>query len=229
VSQVAINLKAALGVLAKKDPGIGKLIAIADAEFVKWATPSPKRTELISAYVTAQAAVASNSRAALAACEQKNRSLWSANLKSVKLPEANSEKQFISVLDAAISSNDGYLAYSAFMMCATGKLEAPLVGQLLVRRGPRSATVASWLSADEIGFDDRSLSLPTLLSAFRLKGRDGYYDNADKAAVIGKVTVTNGEAEVVFKTVKERRVTCANWVKTNRIESIRDNGMIEYV
>jgi hypothetical protein len=220
--------------LAKEDPGVAQLIAIADQQFKEWSSPSPQRVKLLSQLAAMEQATAANKRSAFAGCEEKTVRAWSEHVRSLELPPAPEKQQLDIYLNATLASAEGYLAFAALRLCSASEEDASTRGKDVIpgtrfRRGPRSATMASWLSLDKpIKFDDRGRSFGKLFNEVGAYAGGGSSQNTE-AGVIGKIEEVEGGVKVVFKTVRERRVTCANWVKTKQILRIDGNGMIEYV
>jgi hypothetical protein len=223
-----------LAAYAAQEPGVARLIELADQEFKTWAAPSAERTKLVAQLVAMEAATAANKRSAFVGCESRTVATWVSQLSKRKLPPAPEKYQLTTYLNSALSTAEGYLAYAALRLCSAGTEQGTgprfeVVGSGLIRRGSRTATIASWLSAEKgIEFDDRELSLPRLLGNSGLAISDGYTIGDVHRGVIGSIADVEGGVQVNFKTVREPRITCSRWQATSRIESISAGGAVNY-
>jgi hypothetical protein len=234
-SEVLRMAKAQMVALAKEDPGVAQLIAMADQQFKEWSSLSPQRVKLISQLAAMEQATATNKRSAFAGCEEQTVRAWSEHVSSLDLPQAPEKGQLDIYLNATLASPEGYLAFAALRLCSASEEDPSTKGEDVIpgmrfRRGPRTAAIASWLSLDKpIKFDDRNRKLSQLLNEMPGFGGGGGSARSTQAGVISKIEEIEGGVRVVFKTVRERRVTCANWVTTNQILRINSQGMLEYV
>lgn len=231
-SEAVRQAKPAVEAIGKEDPGVGQLIAIADKERKAWSSASAQRVKLRAQLFAMEAAAASNKRSAFAGCEDKTIGTWSELVGALKLPPASDKRQTPTYLATALSTAEGYLAYQALRLCSEVSespqtaLRGKVVSQAWVRRGPYTATVASWLAAEKIEFDDRSRNLGTLASGLLSYEQLAHEDL--NAGVIAKISEVEGGVEVTFKTVREPQPKCQSWRKTNRIIGINSSGLFVY-
>lgn len=227
-SEAVRQAKPAVEAIGKEDPGVGQLIAIADKERKAWSSASAQRVKLRGQLFAMEAAAASNKRSAFAGCEDKTIGTWSELLGAMKLPEVADKRQTTTYLATALSTAEGYLAYQALRLCSEVSespqtaLRGKVVSQAWVRRGPYTSTVASWLAAEKIEFDDRSRTMGTLASGLLSYEQLAHEDL--NAGVIAKISEVEGGVEVTFKTVREPQPKCQNWRETNRIVGINSSG-----
>ena len=212
---------------ASGDPGIAKLVAIADAQFAEWATPTPARAKLMDTLEVMEAAARSGKRSAFAGCDARTRAAWEAVVRPRTRPKTGSADLVQTYVEPALGSADGYLAYQALSLCSaaseSSRHRASLIDSSAIRRGPRSATRAAWIAASgEIAFDDRALSLASLLGAF------GAESPATIAGVIDTITDRGGEVEISFKPQLAKVDDCLSSRDTAQIERIDDSGHVYY-
>lgn len=231
VKRTAVEAKAAaawVAGVAKDDPGVAKLVAMADAEVAAWAKPTAARTKLVDALFAMEAAARTNKRSAFAGCDATTLEAWQATVKGRTLPKVDSS-QVDTAVQAVLADADGYLAYEALRLCAAATASNPAAGQALVgdglrRRGPRSATFAAWVNASgEIEFDDRDRSMAKLLGAF---GSDWI---PTIAGVIASIDDRGGDVELSFKPQMITVDECTSSRTTNRIQRIDGDGTVHYV
>jgi hypothetical protein len=224
--------RAELAKKAKDDPGIAKLIAIADAQRKDWAAPGATRTKLIQLVETMEAATAAKKRSAFAGCEATTRAAWAEIVKAAELPAVN-EKDVVWTMQAAVfKSPEAYLAYRAVELCADGSDAAfpsrvTGMSSAYLRRGPRSSTVAAWMAAaGDVKFDSKELEMSRLL--IKVAGYGGSWGGTVKVGVIDKVTEKGNEARVSFKKDIVEFEDCIKMKSTGRISRIESNGAISY-
>jgi hypothetical protein len=234
-SEVLRTAKVNMAAFAKEEPGVAQLIAMADQQFKEWLSLSPQRVKLISQLAAMEQAAESTKRSAFAGCEEKTVKAWADHVNALELPDAPEKKQLDIYLNATLASTEGYLAFAALRLCSASEEDQSTKGEDVIpgmrfRRGPRTAAIASWLSLDKpIKFDDRNLKFSEMLNQMGGLGGGGGSSRNTQAGVISKIEEIEGGVRVVFKTVRERRITCSNWVTTNQILRIDSNGMLEYV
>lgn len=224
------QVRAEIAAKAKEDPGIAKVVAIAQAQFKEWASPSAERAKLIAQLEAMEAATKANKRSAFAGCEDKTRASWEEQLARVKLPKVPSQHALPVFVEATMSTAEGYLAFQALRLCSASTERQPnfrpdLAGTRVVRRGPRTATVAAWhAAAGEIQFDDRSLNIGALLVNGTLPGQYATSGLTQREGVIAKLEDADGELRITFKTVIEPREDCLEYKTTNRIVMFEADG-----
>ena len=224
--------RAELAKQAKEDPGIAKLVAIADAQRKDWAAPSATRTKLIQLVETMEAATAAKKRSAFAGCETSTRAAWAEVVKAAALPGVT-EKDVMWTMQAAVfRSPEAYLAYRALELCADGS-DAPFPSRVAgmssayLRRGPRSSTVAAWMAAaGDVRFDSKELEMSYLLT--KVGGYGGSWGGTVKVGVIDKVDEKGKEARVSFKKDVVEFEDCIKMKSTGRISRIESSGAISY-
>ncbi len=226
---------------AKADPGIAKLVAIADEAKQEWASLSPARAKLVEQVSTLEDAMLSNKRSAFAGCEETTRAAWTAHVKTLKVPKVPSSTQHLldGIVPIAFADADAYLAWQALSLCAAG-LDKPLVrgfefvGSDVIRRGMFTSTIASWLAASgEIKFDDRSLQMGQLFQGTHDQALPMTEGARFMRIVSGQIdTVTpneqDGTTRVTFKRVTTKMDDCVKSQETNRISNIDRNGDVHY-
>ena len=223
--------RAELAKEAKDDPGIAKLIAIADAQRKEWATPSAARTKLVQLVEAMEAASETKKRSAFAGCEAITRAAWVEVVRAAELP-AVTEKDVVSTMRAALfKSPEAYLAYRALELCADGS-DAPLPSRIsfmtsaYLRRGPRSSTIAAWMAAaGDIKFDSKELEMGYLLTKIGVFGGSG---GNVIVGVIDRVTAKGNQLQVTFKQDIVEFADCIKMKSTGRISRIESNGAISY-
>ncbi|MEZ4401410.1 MAG: hypothetical protein R3B06_15400 [Kofleriaceae bacterium] len=222
----------------KEDPGIAKVVAIADAQFQAWTPASPARAALAADLARLEAATKANKRSGFAGCEAPARAAWEGILKRVALPKVPSDHVLSTFIEATLSTPEGYLAYQALRLCSASMEDnfyqgGDIIGSDVLQRGPRTGTVAAWLAAaGEVRFDDRDLKLERMLKA------GSYNDSLDliegiryqrvTKGVIDRIDERDGYVEISFTRVTAMIEDCLNWQQTNRIESISDSGQVQY-
>jgi hypothetical protein len=217
---------------AKEEPGIAKLIAIADAQFAEWAEPSAKRSSLMALAESLEQATVVNKRSAFAGCETKVRAAWAGVVAGQKLPRPPAKSAGPLYADAVLGTADAYLAFHAMNLCSAGlnaKAEtgARLIGSHNQRRGPRTGTIAAWMAAaGEITFDDRSLSMAKLLHNLDLTEGRRYEEPA--SGVIDTIERKDGEVRISFKHVTAEFEECESTKPTSRVRSISSSGEVIY-
>ncbi len=236
--------RAKLSALAKQEPGVARLVAIADAEFKQWASPSPRRVALLRQLAAVELASTSHKRSEAIACEDATHAAWVTHIKSLKLPPMRGTDLSETYLTSTLASADGYLAYIALRMCLTSNRSEGrdhdkgrpglhsddyLMGLNLERRGPWSSSVVSWTGSDKaIEFDDRRRTLKDLLMSGKLGGYDNHNFVEPQSGVIASVTDVGDAVEVKFKKVRAPRLTCTKMQTTDRIRRISPSGDVTY-
>lgn len=233
-SEAVRQARIALTALGEEDPGVAVLIAMADKEFAQWAKPSAQRLELVAQLEAMELAAASNKRSAFAGCEDTTVASWVKVLRAAKLPKVPSKYPLHDYLRAGLSTAEGYLAYSALRLCSEAsesKATRPRsdgVSTSLQRRGPRTATIASWFGKEEpFEFDDRERTFDTLAGGLNLKFSVESMEDVN-GGVIARIAEIKGGVEVTFKTVRVLRDRCTRWRETHRIRGISATGRFEY-
>lgn len=220
--------KAEIDALAKDDPGIAKVVAIADAVFKEWASPSAKRIELLALVDKMENATNANKRSGFAGCDVPTKKAWKDHVATLKMPKMPVKGVLELLIQTTLNSADGYLAYQALRLCSIGldgKLQkSDFIGADVERRGPRSATIAAWLAASgEIKFDDKALKFgPSLFLGFGMKSGRRYEE--PRQGAIAKITPLEDGVEISFKKVIEKREDCVRWVETGQILNWYENG-----
>ncbi len=216
---------------AKDDPGIAKLVAIADAQHKEWATPSAARTKLIQLVESMEIATETKKRSAFAGCEATTRAAWTEVVKAAELPSV-AETNVLSTMRAAVfKSPEAYLAYRALELCADGSDAAlphlAFISSAYLRRGPRSSTIAAWMAAaGDVKFDSKELEMGRLLSS--IGSRDGSSGVNVTVGVVDKVTAKGNQARVSFKKDIVEFEDCIKMKSTGRVSRIESNGAISY-
>lgn len=229
---LAAAASAWLAARAEDDPGVARMIAIADAQFAEWAKPSATRAKLLADLEAMEAAADRGTRSARAGCEATTVAAWEAVLASTRLPKVPADDVLATVVPAALGTADGYLAYQALRLCgddtrANRYAQGDDLATGFVRRGPRTATLAAWQAAGgEIRFDDRGLD------AARVLGADGEsapgLSAATVAGVIEHIDAADDGVEIRFKRVTAVVDGCLRTRETDRVESISSTGQLTY-
>ncbi len=227
--------RARLTALAKEDPAVRRLIAIADREFAAWAKPDARRVRLRDRLQSLEAAAESNKRSAFKGCEEATLAAWTQTLEKKVLPAVPDKHQLAAYSSAALDDAEGFLAFAALQLCARaeepahegGLIEEISSGQ--VRRGPRTGTVASWLADPEpFEFDDKALRFDSLAGKVLGAWGAGPSQDTPRQGLIAQLSEEQGQVRVTFKTVREPRMACLRWVKTRRILRIDEHGQLIY-
>jgi hypothetical protein len=223
--------RAELAKLAKEEPGVAALIAIADAEFLRWSRPAPLRSKLLAQLDKLEAAAKSTKRSALQGCGDQTLAAWLDVVGAAKLPSVPERVVVSTYADVALATAEGSLAYAALRLCAARSYR---IGDTLadlprywLRRGPRSATIASWAS-QEVEFDDVQLSMRAVLEPWISTTAPNIDSTPVVSGVIASVEKAGDSATISFVTIKEKQVGCIRDRKTNRVRRIGDGGYIEY-
>lgn len=217
---------------AKEDPAIAKVIAIADEQVKEWASPSPVRAKLVQQLEALEAAERANKSSAFAGCDVTTRANWEEHLKGLTIPKVATEDVLNVFIRATLGTAEGYLAYQALRLCAansgTATTRHDFMGTDVLRRGPRTGTLAAWFSvAGGIKFDDRGLKdLWAQISASYLTSSQnrGYRQQKPIQGVIAGVNENDGNIEISFKTVIEKREDCLKWHEGTQIVQYRLDG-----
>ncbi len=223
----AAEARTALTEAAKADPGVAKLIEIADQAFQQWKKPDAERAALVKLVESLEAAELSNRNSAYAGCSDTTMAAWTSAVASVKFPEITSNSKFTSYLNPAIATVNGSLAYYARDLClgrnVSGRGSFRDVG---VKRGPRTTTIANWMNAgNSIVFDDRNMRIESIFRDLMRKNSVHYETTT---GIIAAIDTTGDKSTITFKSAKIEQTTCSKWQRTNRIESINASGHIEY-
>lgn len=235
------NASADIAAKAKADPGIAKLVSIADTVTAEWTTIPADRVKLVEQVEAMEAATVANKRSSFAGCEEKTRANWDAHIKGLKIPKIPSSKDKILdvIVPVVYADTDGYLAWTGLSLCAAG-LDKPLikgfdfVGSDVIRRGMFTATIAAWLAqSGEITFDDRSLSMKDLIGGQyndAIPMKEGARFRRIVSGQIDKLSpdAKTGSTQITFKRVTTMMEDCVKYKKTNRISSIDSSGNIYY-
>lgn len=248
--------KAEIAALAKTEPAVAKMVAIAEQEFRNWSTRVPARDALVARLAALEAVENSkkNSELAVAAdCRDTTGQAWRAYLAGLKLPAVSAGDQLEQYFYATVTGVDGYLTYAALATCLKiqtkvergqggprkggpsnryvdfdGTLLKRFLGTAETRRGPRTSIAASWISANPaIVFDDRSKKLGTLLVNAEMVG-GGVGESTPVKGVIASVSDGDGGTVVTFKKVLVDAYECTAMRTTDRIWYIRPSGDVEY-
>lgn len=217
---------------AKGEPGITKLIAIADAQHKEWAAPSPARAKLIQLVETMEAATDAKKRSAFAGCDATTHAAWSDVVKAADLPAVTETDVLATMVGALFKSPEAYLAYWALELCANGvdagfAPEFDMLGSAYLRRGPRSSAIAAWMAAaGEIEFDSKDLEMANLIR--ELGTRQGYWGKRVTVGVIDEVVAKDGSVEISFKKDIIEVQECVAWRQTRRIRKIDTDGTVYY-
>lgn len=220
--------------LAAEDPGVAQVLAIADQEFKQWTTLSPRRFKLLSSVTEMEKAVNAKRRSALAGCPEKTVAPWREELRAMKLPPVPEDKALEVYVRATLGTAEGYLAYTALMLCATAELadhhEREQIAEWSIekRRGPWSATLTQWALAGPIEFDVEGRTMSKLTSDASAVLGSGPIHRPSRG-VIASIEDEDRGVKVTFKTVKEKRYGCMEWAPTNRVERVNSSGIVEYV
>lgn len=220
--------------LAKEDPGVTQVIAIADKEFKQWATLSPQRFKLLGLVTEMEKAVDAKRRSAFAGCQEKTVAAWREELRAIKLPPLPENNALEVYGMATLGTAEGYLAYTALRLCAMAEIsdkhqrETIAGWSMQTRRGPWSATLMQWALARGIEFDVEGRTLDKLRTEARASLGTGP-SNPPSQGTIGSIEEVEGGVKVTFKTVKEKRYGCMEWAPTNRVERVNSSGIVEYV
>lgn len=223
-----VDVRAQLAALAKSEPAVAQLTAIAAAERKAWAAPSPARKQLLALVDEMEDATVDNKRSAFAGCEAKTRAAWADVIHRVDVPKVNLDGVYPAMIGATFQDAEAYLAHEALELCASGNEasianQSGFLGDELVRRGPRTSTIAAFAAAaGTIKFDRRDLEMPTF-------GRPERSIRSLHVAhgTLEKVAAHDGKVEVIFKKVIVVAEGCVESVSTGEIERISDSGVVE--
>lgn len=227
------QLNAALVELAKSEPAVTKLIAIADAQHKEWTNPTPARAKAVKLVEELEAAKAANKNSGFAGCEEKTRAAWTEAVRAARFPALSSEYTLRAVSAAIFTTTEAFLARRAYELCMAGTdhggaIPYDVMGGLAYRRGPRSSTLASWVAASaEIKFDSRDLSMADAVKG-SVKG-EPWAEKYGAVGTIAKLTPTGrGSVAISFKTDVDVREDCISWKNTGRISNVTAGGAVEY-
>jgi hypothetical protein len=221
-----------LAKVANEDPGVAKLIAIAEAQHKEWATPSAARTKVIKLVEAMEAATSAGKTSAFAGCEDTTRAAWTDIVKATELPAIDQSEVLATMVAAVFKTPEPYLAYRALELCAAGvdaKISSgtDMFGSAYKRRGARSGAIAAWMAqAGDIKFDTKELKIATLLSLFGSNG--GSTGSRVSVGTIDKVVANGARVAVSFKQDIIEVEDCIASKQTNRILRIESNGTVTY-
>jgi hypothetical protein len=232
-TEVARKARQAVAALGKQDPGVGKLISIADEERKLWTNMTPLRGKLNAQLAAMEEAAAAHQRSAFAGCEDRTLKAWEAQLREVELPAAPEKNQVSTYAMAALATAEGYLAYAALRLCSEASetddthVSNDIQWRGLTRRGAYTSTLTSWFSLEGISFEDQRRKLDQLLRDSGLSYAPQILPDVE-AGVISRIGDVDGGVEVTFKKVRGLRVVCKHWEQTYRIERITAEGIFIY-
>jgi hypothetical protein len=211
---------------AKAEPGIARMLEIADEELKRWRTLEAATAKRLERLRAMEAAAASNKRSAFAGCEEATVADWLAHLATVKMPDAPKSNELDTYLGAALATADGYLSLAALLRCTAGVRHTQpatwIIREQWIRRGPLSAITADWTNLREtIEFDDRSYD--RLISAPEPRSDPGV-----RSGTIAKLSPVGGSVEVTFQVEREQHEVCTREVNTGRIASVSEGGTVNY-
>lgn len=223
--------KAAVATLAKEEPGVAKLVAIAEAHRKEWASPSPARAKLVALVESMEAAAEKNKRSAFAGCEAPTRAAWEPFVKAAELPAVAESGVVGTTVAAVFKTPEAYLAYRALELCAAGtdahfSPQFDILGMSYSRRGPRSSVISAWMGAGDIQFDRKDMRIEEIIGRLGL-GRGAELSDLS-LGTISKVTPQGQWVEIAFKQDIIEREDCVAWRKTNRVVGINSNGDFRY-
>jgi hypothetical protein len=232
-TEVARKARQAVAALGKQDPGVAKLIAMADEERKRWTTMTPARDKLNAQLAAMETAVAAHQRSAFAGCEERTLKAWKDQLGALELPAAPEKNQVSTYAMAALSTAEGYLAYAALRLCSASaetddtNVNNDIQWRGLTRRGAYTSTLSSWLSLESISFEDQRRKMDKLLRDLDLPYEPQTVPDVEEG-VISRIADVDGGVEVTFKKVRGLRVVCKHWEPTYRIERITAEGLFIY-
>ena len=226
-SKAVAEGRTALTEAAKADPGVAKLIEIADQAFQQWKKPDAERAAIVKLVESLEAAELSNRRSGYAGCSDSTLAAWTTAVASAKFPEITSNAEFTSYLNPGIATVNGSLAYYAKDLCLSRNGSDRGIFRFKgVKRGPRTTAIANWMNAGgSIVFDDRNMKIESI---FRGLMRENWVHYTTTTGIIAAIDTTGDQSKITFKSAKIEQTTCSKWQRTNRIESINASGHIEY-
>ncbi|MBL9019686.1 MAG: hypothetical protein JNL83_36180 [Myxococcales bacterium] len=227
------QLNAELAALAKEEPAVTKLIAIADAQHKEWTNPTPARAKAVKLLEDMEAATIANKSSAFAGCEATTGAAWADAVRAATLPAVSTEHTIGPLAPAVFTTVEAFLARRAYELCMDGT-DHPgatpygVIASSAYRRGPRTGTVAAWLAASgEIAFDSKSLTMADVVRG-QSHGDQARDDVAYPGTIASITPKGKGSVEIAFKTDIGVREDCINWKRTGRISNITAGGAVEY-
>jgi hypothetical protein len=226
------KLNAELAELAKSEPAVTKLIAIADAQHKEWANTTPARAKAVKLLEEMEAATEANKNSAFAGCEATTGAAWTEVVRAATFPALGTEYTLQAVSNAIFTTPEAFLVRRAYELCMAGtdhKDATPyrIVGVRGARRGPRSATNSAWMAAaGDITFDSKDLSMAAVVHGSSNDLPDEKYG---AVGTIAKVSPVGTDAvELSFKADVDKREDCIDWKRTGRISNVTAGGAVEY-
>ena len=226
------RLNADLAALAKEEPAVGKLIAIADAQHKEWENPSPSRSKLMALAEQMEQATASNKRSAFQGCGAPALAAWSEVVRSRDLPAVDTKDTRDTMRIAVFTTAEAYLAYRALDLCVAGLSphgrSSLGFSSSVVRRGPRTSTFAAWIAASgQIKFDSRDIDMGAVVrNGAREEGKSFA---PSQSGTIAKLTPKGTYVLVEFQEVIQEYEECIAWKPTKQINKIDSSGNVYYV
>ncbi len=225
----------------KKDPAYAKMFELSQTSRKQWDALWKSDASLLDLALAMDDARVTNSRKALAGCDDKTWAAWKSAVGAIPAKKfetvENDEAQiYLAGNLLAVVANDprGYLAATAFYSCgaATDKPD-PLVrklGSTMLRwpghRGPRSSAHTAVLTAG-LELDDRSA---------RIEYPDtnrGWFDQNGSSSgggfgAVASVKAQGDKTRIEFAPKLEKQYQCLQSKRTNRIVQIRSDGSLVY-
>jgi hypothetical protein len=228
------------------DPAYGQLFEAASAARKEWDGRARTDAALIALAAAMDDARATNSRRALAGCEDKTWTAWKGALGTMPAKkfegmhdDHEGGQNFLALAIGPMLGNPRvYLASVALITCVTLSQERGAPRDVLIRslgdrmvrwpgaRGPRTATETAIMTAG-ITLDDRDAKLE-YPEAYRDFGGGGGSHGGGGSGVVGSVAPSGKTATVEFKKQMAKCTSCQEWKDTNHITAIRDNGQLTY-
>ena len=225
------RFKTALTALAKEEPAVTKIIAIAEQERREWTQPSTARAKLIALIEKMEDATASNKRSAFTGCQAPTYAAWADVVRASNIPTVTTEHARANMRIAVFTTAESYLSHQALALCVAGlESDGSALGgsaPSVVRRNWRTSTIAAWFAASgDIKFDSRDLTMGTVIGNV---GRESGYSDDAASGTIAKVTPKGTHVRVEFQKVIQEYEGCVAWKSTNRFDHIDSSGNVYYV
>jgi hypothetical protein len=244
IKENGAKIGAAVEAAAKDDPGLQKVLKLADDAKAEWSAWVDKNGDLYARARAMVDGVHSNKTThnSFEGCWDKTYPAFSKLVKATKFPWDPGNDYLPSYWFEMLGTIDGYMTATAFAECAYSVHES---GEALVassfnrpagvlKWGARTVTLTKIADASfKPKFGDRSLSWPNMVSRVRDNYHAKFEGINDTAQImtpaegaVGKVKVDGDVAKIDFKGDKVE--ACLQWVETKKVQSVSPNGDVQY-
>lgn len=237
----ATKIGAAVEAAAKDDPGVARILKLADAAREEWTAYASKHQATIDRYVALKDAVRSgkSNHQGFAGCYEATYAPFAKHVKAAKFPWDEVGDVMPFYISYLVTTPDGYLTTVAYGACAWSQ-HAGLEGIYAAaanqegghaRAGVRSLTLAKIMDpAFQPKFADRSLGFDSMKFQWkygiRMSGIN--WVTAIQTPGGGKISKVKKDSDVVKLDFAADTVdACLQWRDTNRIQSV-NNGSVTY-